>query len=131
MKQAIQIVLLAFQALREGVATEQQWHQVVTAMRVTDAVAIVRGSKADRPHIALASQALEGIRARAMQSGEWLPVEIHFAEIDAVDVGVEIFTDQVSEAPPDGAQHYARVCTISARSAVTEPAGEQLALLEI
>ncbi len=120
MKRTIQIVLQAFQALRQGVATELQWHQVVTAMRVADAVAIGRGSKAERAHIAHAIQSLGGIRARAMQSGEWLPVEIHFAEIDAVDVGVEIFADQVSEAPPHSAHYFVHVCTISARNAVTD-----------
>lgn len=129
MKQAIQIVLQAFQALRRGVATELQWHQVVTAMRVADAVAIARGSKAARAHVALASQALEGIRARAMQSGEWSPVEIQFAEIDAIDVGVEIFTDQASTAPADTGQLYAHACNTSDRCAAAEPAVEQLALI--
>lgn len=129
MKQAIQIVLQAFQALRQGVATELQWHEVVTAMRVADAVAIARGSKGARAHIAQACQALEGIRARAMQGGAWRPVDIYFAEIDAVDVGVEIFADQVSTAPADTGQLYAHACTHSDRCAAAEPAGEQLALI--
>lgn len=129
MKQAIQIVQQAFQALRQGVATELQWHEVVTAMRVADAVAIARGSKAARAHIAQASQALDGIRARAMLAGAWKPVDIYFAEIDAVDVGVEIFADQVCTAPADTGQLYAYACTHTLRSAAAEPAGVQLALI--
>lgn len=129
MNAVTQPVQAAFQALREGVATELQWHHLVTAMRVADAVAVARGSKGPRPHIALAQQALDGIKARAMQAGEWHPTGLQFAELDAVGDGVDIFCDHVSTAPRAEMLAHAFVCTASAVDH-QQPAGEQLALLE-
>lgn len=130
MNAVTQPVLAAFQALREGVATELQWHHLVTAMRVADAVAVARGSKGPRPHIALAQQALDGIKARAMQAGEWRATDLQFAELDAVSDGFDIFCDQVSTMHRPEILKYAFVSTATVLGQLHAAAGEQLALLE-
>ena len=95
----------ALVALREGVATEQQWHTlasaVVTALAI-DGRGVVRGM---RGHLVLAEQALAGIRLRAMDTGTWCPTPLYLQEIDDVTEALRLHEYQLEQM---GATRIAR-----------------------
>lgn len=87
----------AFKALREGVATEWQWAHLVSAMNIADAVNLKTPIRGSRGHIQLAQLALDGIKHRAMATGEWKPTSLHYEELDHVRDGVTIYHHQLTE----------------------------------
>lgn len=125
----------AFTALREGVATELQWAQVVSAMNIADAVAITSPIKGTRGHIALAQHALDGIMRRAMASGQWQPCELYLQELDDVADGVTIYHHQLKHLARGEylrAEAYAAAEVRSAGGVALQqpqqPTGQQLAM---
>jgi hypothetical protein len=86
----------AFKALREGVATEQQWAilagGVSVAIRVEHHGAAVRGYGG---HLKAAEDALQGIYLRAMATGAWRPTALYWQEIDALDEFVSLHKFQL------------------------------------
>ena len=76
----------AVKALREGVATEQQWSIAAGSVSVALAIerqGIVRGLHG---HFKLAEQALQDIYDRAIHAGggRWVRVTLYFNELDAL-----------------------------------------------
>ena len=76
----------AIQALREGVATEQQWSIVAGSVTVALAIerqGIVRGMHG---HFKVIEQALQDIYDRALRigGGRWVRVTLYFNELDAL-----------------------------------------------
>lgn len=87
----------AMQALREGVATEQQW--ATAAGGVTLALAIDRRGIVPglRGHIKTAEQALQAIYARALRTGggHWVRVTLYYQELDALQTFMDLHALQV------------------------------------
>lgn len=75
----------SFQALREGVASEDQW--AVLAGTVELGLAIERNGvvKGLQGHLQAAEQALAAIQRRAMATGAWKPTALYWQEIEALD----------------------------------------------
>lgn len=95
----------ALVALREGVATEQQWHALASAIKTAlaiDSRGVVRGM---RGHLVQAEQALAGIRLRAMDSGTWCPTPLYLQEIDDVTEALRLHEYQLEQM---GATRIAR-----------------------
>lgn len=95
-KQILAILSSALKALREGVATEMQW--AIASGSVTLALAIerqgvVRNLKA---HLDAANDALNVIRARAMQTGVWTRTSLYFNELDALRDFYTLHTFQIN-----------------------------------
>lgn len=88
----------AFKALREGVATEEQWAilagTVSVAIRVEDQGAAVSGYAG---HLKAAEDALQGIYLRAMATGAWRPTALYWQEIDAIDEFVSLHKFQLQQ----------------------------------
>lgn len=87
----------AMRALREGVATEQQWS--IAAGGVTLALAIDRRGIVPglRGHIKAAEQALQDIHARALRTGRgrWVRVTLDLNELDALQTFMDLHAMQV------------------------------------
>jgi len=95
----------ALVALREGVATEQQWATLASAVETAlaiDSRGVVRGM---RGHLMLAEQALAGIRLRAMDSGTWCATALYLQEIDDVTEALRLHEYQLERM---GATRIAR-----------------------
>lgn len=125
---------LAFKALREGVAHEQQWAHLVSAMNIADLVAITSPIRGTRGHIEPAQRALDGIMRRAMATGEWRATELYLEELDLINDGLAIYNHQLQHLTRGEYQraedHAAADVRRSAGAVVinTTPASEQLAL---
>jgi hypothetical protein len=84
-------------ALREGVASELEWSLLASAVEIALAVedkGVVRGM---RGHIEAAERALQGIKLRAMATGEWLPTALYYQELDDVTAAVELHRFQLEQ----------------------------------
>lgn len=95
----------ALVALREGVATEQQWHTLASAVETAlaiDSRGVVKGL---RGHLLLGEQALAGIRLRAMDSGTWCPTPLYLQELDDVTEALRLHEYQLEQM---GASRIAR-----------------------
>lgn len=95
----------ALVALREGVATEQQWHTLASAVEtalVIDVRGVVKGL---RGHLLLGEQALAGIRQRAMDSGTWCPTPLYLQELDDITEALRLHEYQLEQM---GASRIAR-----------------------
>lgn len=136
-------VRAGFTAMRQAVAIEVQWAHVVSAMNIADAVATRGPVKGTHGHILAAQLALDGYMRRAMTAGDWAPAtELHLAEIDAIETGIEIYHHQlqhVSRSEFRAAEDYAAAevrsaggvaltAAAAAPTTNTHPASEQLAL---
>lgn len=87
----------ALAALREGVASEQQWHTLASAVETALAIdrrGVVRGM---RGHLLLGEQALAGIRRRAMDGGTWCPTPLYLQEIDDVTEALRMHEFQLQQ----------------------------------
>jgi hypothetical protein len=89
----------AVKALREGVATEQQWSVAAGSVTVAQAIesqGIVRGL---HEHITTAEQALQAIYDRALRigGGRYIRATLYFNEIDALNEFVELHTFQFNQ----------------------------------
>ena len=89
----------AIQALREGVATEQQWSIAAGAVTVALAIerhGIVRGLL---EHLKSAEQHLQDIYDRALKTGggRWVRVTLYYQELDALQTFMELHTFQVEQ----------------------------------
>lgn len=124
----------AFKALREGVANEQQWAHLVSAMNIADSVALTSPVRGTRGHIEPAQRALDGIMRRAMATGEWRPTALYYEELDLVRDGLQIYHHQLrhlTRGEYQRAEDHAAADVRRAAGAVvinTTPASEQLAL---
>lgn len=95
----------ALVALREGVATEQQWLTLASAVDTALAIdgrGVIRGM---RGHLVLAQQALVGIKLRAMDTGTWCPTPLYLQEIDDVTEALRLHEYQLEQM---GATRIAR-----------------------
>lgn len=84
-------------ALREGVATEQQWSVVSGAVAMCRAVQDIGVMTGITGHLQLADDALNGIHSRAKSSGTWKPPALDFHELDAVQDMHALYVRQVNE----------------------------------
>lgn len=85
----------AFQALREGVATELQWCLLASAVEVGLAVehlGVIRGL---RGHLKAAEAALQAIYQRAMAAGGWKPTALYWQEIEHLDTFMWLHREQL------------------------------------
>jgi len=94
----------AIKALREGVATEQQWQCAATAVALaSNRQNSVRGLQG---HIRAADQALQVIHASALHAGggRWACVVPQFQELDALQTFMDLHELQTTQP------HPARTC---------------------
>jgi len=104
----------AHKALREGVATAQQWSVLAGCLDVALAIerqGVVRGLQ---EHLASAQAALQAIHARAETGAAWRPTALYFHELDAVRTFVHLHAMQIKHL---GRAEYLRAIT-SAQGAV-------------
>lgn len=104
----------ALVALREGVASEQQWHILASAVETAlaiDSRGVVKGM---RGHLLLGEQALAGIRLRAMDGGTWCPTPLYLQEIDDVTEAMRMHEYQLEQM---GASRVARALRAMAHRA--------------
>jgi hypothetical protein len=88
---------LAHTALRQGVATERHWSILAGALEAGKAIeksGIVRGLA---EHFACAETALVTIYHRATSGGTWAAPALHYQELDAVAVLVDLYSYQVGQ----------------------------------
>ena len=87
----------SMKALREGVASELDWSMLASAVEIAIAVedkGVVRGM---RGHLEAAERALQGIKLRAMATGEWVPTALYYQELDDVKAAVELHRFQLEQ----------------------------------
>lgn len=84
-------------ALREGVATELQWSILASTVEVAIAVEDKGAVRGLRGHLEAAERALQGIKLRAMASGEWHPTALYYQELDDVKAAVELHRFQLEQ----------------------------------
>ncbi len=87
----------AIQALREGVATEQQWSIVAGSVAVALAIerqGIVRGL---HDHLRSTEAVLQAIYDRAMQAGRWTRATLYWHEIDDLSAFMDLHAFQVAQ----------------------------------
>jgi hypothetical protein len=128
-------VVECFKALREGVATENQWRMLAGNVELSLAIekrGIVRGLQG---HLVAAESALTGIRHRAMHHGAWKPPAMYWQEIDALDTYVWLLQVQLQELSEGELQKALDAAEANVRSSgrlvmdVREIHAEQLQLL--
>lgn len=90
-------VRAGFKALREGVATEDQWTHVVSAMNIAHSIELQGVVRGVRAHIEAAQLALDEIRRRAMVGGSWRATPLYYQELDNVDAAVDVFAFQLAQ----------------------------------
>jgi hypothetical protein len=87
----------ASKALREGVAAEQHWHIVAGALDVACAIERAGCVRGLREHLASTAQALQAIRARALQGTAWRSTPLHYCELDALGAFVDLHGYQLRQ----------------------------------
>lgn len=88
---------LCLKALREGVATEDQWIELGAAVEIALSIedkGIVRGL---RGHIEQAQATLLVVYDRAMQTGKWKATALHFDELDHVSELIRLLEYQLEK----------------------------------
>ncbi|APW38998.1 hypothetical protein RD110_18770 [Rhodoferax koreense] len=118
--------LVGFKALRQGVATEVEWAAVVSVMNMADGFEVAINRSGARGHIQAAQLALDEIMRRAMESGEWLAVQVHSQEIEDIRTGIELYQARLRECTY---AEYRRVQTY-ARAEVASGGGVVLAIVK-
>lgn len=96
-EQVLHVVHLAHKALREGVATEQQWSVLAGCLDVAKAIerqGVVRGLT---EHLASADAALQAIYNRANSGPAWRPTALHYYELNAVKDFVNLHAFQLRQ----------------------------------
>lgn len=97
LEQILEPIRAAHKALREGVASELQWTVLDSSLAIGRAIedlGVVRGL---REHIRVADVALEGIRKRAMASGNWKPTALYYQELDDVAEWIRLHAYQLEQ----------------------------------
>lgn len=98
-EEVLDMLRSAIKALREGVATEQQW--AIAAGAVTVALAIERQGivRGLMEHLQAAGRALEGIHARAMHegSGQWVRATLYYQELDTLTTFMDLHAYQLDQ----------------------------------
>lgn len=84
-------------ALREGVATELQWSILASAVEIALAVEDKGTVRGLRGHLEAAERALQGIKLRAMATGEWRATALYYQELDDVKAAVELHRFQLEQ----------------------------------
>jgi hypothetical protein len=84
-------------ALREGVATELQWSILASTVEIAIAVEDKGAVRGLRGHLVAAERALQGIKLRAMATGEWRPTALYYQELDDVKAAVELHRFQLEQ----------------------------------
>lgn len=74
----------AHKALREGVATEENWDNASSAINVALAIQSQRVVRCAGDHLQLADQALAAIKQRARSGGTWKATQLDFEELDVL-----------------------------------------------
>lgn len=112
--QVLDVLHRAHKALREGVATEQQWSVLAGCLDVAVAIerqGVVRGLS---EHLASADAALQAVYNRAQTGAAWRPTALYFQELDAVRTFVHLHAMQIRQL---ARSEYLRAIT-SAQGAV-------------
>lgn len=87
----------AFQALRQGVATEWQWNIVASAINCAQAIEAQGVVKGLHEHLHAAELALQGIQRRAMATREWRPTALYYLELDSIRDAVDLHEFQLRQ----------------------------------
>lgn len=87
----------AFQALRQGVATEWQWSIVASSMNCAQAIERQGVVKGLHEHLRAAELALQGIQHRAMATGEWRSTALYYQELDNIKTAVDLHEFQLRQ----------------------------------
>jgi hypothetical protein len=85
----------AFQALRQGQATEQQWVLLASAVTVSLSIekkGVVRGLI---ERLTTADTTLHAIQARCTAHGGWSSTALYFYEIDALSTYIDLYDFQL------------------------------------
>ena len=88
-------LLVAFKALREGMATDNDWALLASAMNTAQAIeklGVVRGLHAQ---LRLTELALQSVEQRATASGNWRAPVLHTFELDDIRAGLEFHRYQL------------------------------------
>lgn len=91
------LVQQAAKALREGVATEDQWAVLASTVNVAKAIerqGVVRGLQG---HFEQAETDLKNVRLRAFQDGSWRPPVLHWSELDHIRTAIELHEFQLKQ----------------------------------
>lgn len=94
-EQVLDVLRAAHSAMRQGIATEQQWSVVAGCLDVALAIerqGVVRGLQ---EHLASAEKALQAVHDRA--GPEWRATSMHWHELDAVNTFVDLHAFQVKQ----------------------------------
>lgn len=84
-------------ALREGVASELQWSILASSVEIAIAIEDKGQVRGLREHLEAAERALQGIKLRAMATGEWLATSLYYQELDDVKAAVELHRFQLEQ----------------------------------
>lgn len=96
-EQVLHVVHIAHKALREGVASEQQWSVLAGCLDIAKAIerqGVVRGLS---EHLASAEASLQAIYTRAHAGPSWRPTALHYQELDAVQTFVDLHAFQLRQ----------------------------------
>jgi hypothetical protein len=110
-------ILASFRAMREGVATEDQWCVLAGSVELALSIehqGVIRGLQG---HLRAAESALAGIQKRAMNAGAWRPTALYFQEIAALDEFTwlhKVQLEQLSEGEFHRAYERAKAVVLSA-----------------
>jgi hypothetical protein len=116
-KSVIDDLQATFKALREGVATRQQWDILYGQLDVAIAIekqGVVRGL---REHFASAAAALQTIYNRAHSAKGWTPTALHFSELDALRAFVNLHAFQLRKLSRLEFEQVIKTATDKIRSA--------------
>lgn len=119
---AMSSIVSSFKALREGVATESQWHILAGSVELSLAIERQGTVLGLAGHLTAAEAALVGIKRRAMERGTWRPVQPHWQEIEDVETFVALHTHQLEVL---GAEERQRA--LQQAEAIVRSAGGQVA----
>lgn len=78
-------IAASFKAMREGVATEDEWAVLAGTVELGLAIEHQGVVKGLHGHLRAAEQALAAIQRRAMAGGTWRPTALYYQEIEALD----------------------------------------------
>lgn len=102
MSRMLQTLHAATKALREGVASEQQWALVVCRVETAKHLVSQGVLPGIKGHVESADHALQGIQARARVSNGWQPTPLDLHELDAVQTFAELHAIQVRQVRATG-----------------------------
>lgn len=110
-------VRASHKALREGVASLEQWQILASAVEMAlgiESSGVVTGL---REHFKTAETTLATIRARAVATGTWRPTALHFYELEHVAEAVDLHAYQLGHVSEGELREVARKAVARIRSA--------------